>query len=600
MHGRRMRNRRLAITVAAVVGAAMAPAGADAAGPAPDVRVSTSQVRGTDGKTYTLTNHVAGYADPAGPHEWLLAWAGSTGTGTGTASSAPAPTLPGESRRPQEPVPAAAAAPDFLAVIDASPGSATYGKVVNTATLDQLTGIEPHHMQYLWHKGDRVYAGGIIGDVTLTFDTAQLPRLRIAGVGLPTDTPCGTAPDAYWVLKDGTAYGTYMGGPNVTGPCTYTDGQVRYGNGAAGTPGEIVHFGRDGRVLGEFPAASGEPEAGCPAVPAIPVPSCANPHGVQAREDLGRMVSSDYTEIRDLLNGQFGNAGLLRDTVRTWDISDRDHPKVASVSTLPAGPRPNEAETFRENRMAMETSVTSRPRHKGAFVSTMLGGAVYYTPDITATAPKWQEVFDDTAAYRAFGATAPGGGGDGASWLQVSPDDHYLFHAVMGSDNRLPRDQQTGMVYVLDISRLVAGGHPACTVDQLSEVERGGSEPDCPKLTGVVPIRDAVSPGVNVGPHWGALDNLTPGPGGKFSETGQVSRFAVADYFVARLDIDGDHRVCMVDLKPGGATGLDRTFKDENTAQPCVNFNREGWPHGATGPARPHGVLFVAADRDVR
>ena len=38
-----------------------------------------------------------------------------------------------------------------------------------------------------------------------------------------------------------------MGGPDVTGPCRYSNGEVRTGNGYAGSPGEIVHIGRTAR-----------------------------------------------------------------------------------------------------------------------------------------------------------------------------------------------------------------------------------------------------------------------------------------------------------------------------------------------------------------
>ena len=127
--------------------------------------------------------------------------------------------------------------PDFLAVIDATKGSSTYGKVVNTATVGPLVENEPHHMQYVWHKGDNIFAGGLFTDMTYVFDVSQLPALKLTGVNLPTDTLCGSVPDAYWVTKDGSAYGTYMGGPDVPGPCLYTDGSVRIGNGFAGSPG---------------------------------------------------------------------------------------------------------------------------------------------------------------------------------------------------------------------------------------------------------------------------------------------------------------------------------------------------------------------------
>src|SRR5689334_17454574 len=70
----------------------------------------SSSVRGTDGRTYTATNHLTPAALKGGPREWLLAWAGAT-NGTDTAAQ------------------------DFIAVIDATKGSPTYGQVVNTVTV---------------------------------------------------------------------------------------------------------------------------------------------------------------------------------------------------------------------------------------------------------------------------------------------------------------------------------------------------------------------------------------------------------------------------------------------------------------------------------
>ena len=70
--------------------------------------------------------------------------------------------------------------PDFMAVIDATKGSPSYGKVVNTATVGPLVENEPHHMQYVWHKGDAIYAGGLYSDITYAFDVTHLPLVSAA------------------------------------------------------------------------------------------------------------------------------------------------------------------------------------------------------------------------------------------------------------------------------------------------------------------------------------------------------------------------------------------------------------------------------------
>jgi hypothetical protein len=74
------------------------------------------------------------------------------------------------------------------------------------------------------------------------------------------------------------------------------------------------------------------------------------------------------------------------------------------------------------------------------------------------------------------------------------------------------------------------------------------------------------------------------------------TRVAVSDYTasVPGRTQDGDHRVHIVRLDPAtGRLRLDTAFRDEATGTVGVDFNRTTWPHGATGPARPAGLLFV-------
>ena len=72
-------------------------------------------------------------------------------------------------------------------------------------------------------------------------------------------------------------------------------------------------------------------------------------------------------------------------------------------------------------------------------------------------------------------------------------------------------------------------------------------------------------------PHWLAAD-----------EAG--SRVAVND---------GRGRLHLVRVdRTSGALTLDESFRDRGAATPGVNFARPAWPHGASGPARPHGAVF--------
>lgn len=594
--------------VAVVIGAAAAVPGAALPAQA-DIAVIPSTVVGSDGKSYSVTNHVvraeaARSAAFAGRREWLVVWAGDENIAdtvvrdTGDILGNPTFKFPGA----VDPLPG----PDFLAVIDATKGSPTYGHIVNTVTVP-LVENEPHHMQYSWHKGHKIYAGGLFTDTTFVFDVANLPQVSLSGINLPTDTLCGSVPDAYWVLDDGTAYGTYMGGPDVPGPCVYSDLSIRTGNGFGGSPGEIVHIGPNGRTLSEAPAAlpllQSEDPVHCVNLPALSLPTCANPHGIQVREDLNRLVASDFAEPRNIILDPVKppTPFIARPTVRIFDIANRNRPRLVSVSTLPDGPRVEQNPGHEEPIAQMETTVTNLPQHKGAFTESMCGGVIYYTPDITKANPVWREVFDDTYAAEVGNPSIPNDGGcDGGGWVQTSLDDKYLYHAVIG---RSPgaRDANdpgsTKMVYVLDIQRLLAAGNgPQCSITTLDEVHHGGSEPDCPALVDVLPFQDSSSGG----PHWGTLDNFQLGSHGFYHETTDVRRISVSDYFVARAGIDGNHRVHLVDVDATGHLAFDPSFVDENDGTPGVSFNRTSWPHGNFGNAKPHSQLFVVADADLR
>lgn len=589
-----------------------------------DILTNKDAVEGGDGKNYWIKNHVdssllppnllqqlgvdqalinlgLGGRDSGGTveddglrHEYLVVWAGDNNILDKSGSELlDLPKSIGLDLIGQKNL----IGPDFFAVVDVTKGAKSYGKVVNTVTVGPLVENEPHHMQYLWHKGDNIFAGGLFTDVTYVLDTSQLPKLQLKGINLPTDTLCGSVPDAYWVTKDHKAYGTYMGGPDVPGPCTYTDGSVRVGNGFAGSPGELVRLDANGKTIAEAPAATtkAETEQRCDSIPLLSLPTCANPHGVQAREDLDTLVTSDYNEPRNIILNpvQPLSSYLRRPTVRFWDISEQDKPKLKSVTFLPDGPRKGRVAHHEESRAAMEVTVTNRPGHKGAFAETMQGGAIYYTPDITVDEPKWQQVFDLGVTNKQVdpASDAYGGGSNGA-WIQTSLDDKYLYHAVAGRGATSDDKGSKPYILTLDIQKLLASGdNPACRIDTLEESHSGGAESDCPAV-----VDTLEAPG---GPHWGALDNLELGSDGYYHETTDVKRLAYSNYFVARTGLNGDHRLCLVDIEDGKLT-RDEEFRDENTGNTCIEFNRESWPHGAWGPAKPHSMLFVTADADIK
>jgi hypothetical protein len=76
-------------------------------------------------------------------------------------------------------------------------------------------------------------------------------------------------------------------------------------------------------------------------------------------------------------------------------------------------------------------------------------------------------------------------------------------------------------------------------------------------------------------------------------------RVAVSNYTVdgPSVTVDGDRRVYVLRLD-AGKLRIDTRFRDEDSGEVGVDFNRAEWPHGKTGPARPRGLVFVAPARE--
>jgi hypothetical protein len=550
-------------------------------------------------------------ADPLSKPEYIVVWAGKMTTGDVTGAEVARYASSG-SLKPQELAKLAGQGMkpglDAMVVVDARRHNAdgtpsdSYGKIVNFVEVPPPFGVEgePHHLQYDWEDGEPIVAGGLFNDVTTVWDVSHIPEIRLTNIIRPEETPRGTVPDAYDFLPDGRAIGTYMGGPNWN---------------YAGSPGSVVVMKPDpqkGLVFeSETPAGSpgaidssnpgGVPEP-CSAVEAAPLGTCANPHGIQIRADLGRMVTADYAEPRDLVTDPAKpyKPAIFRPTVRVWDITNPGAPRLVSVARMPKGP--TASVDGHGNIAIMETAKTHAPA-KGFFAGASCGGGIFFTPDVTAlegdSSGAWKEVFDDDMAIlhapgyeHSKDRTREKGGCAGGSWHQVSPDNHVLFRTVMGRNPGSTDSLDPGtakVIYTLDISRLMADaakGHVDCSIDTLSEVERGqGDEADCPRLVSVLRVDDRTSGG----PHWGAIDNhsLTP--------TGAPTRLVFSDSFVARTGVDGNHRLYMVNVDPAtGALSYDESFRDKDSGALGVEFNRRNWPNNPNGGFyKPHAMVWV-------
>ncbi|MFL5846043.1 MAG: hypothetical protein ACJ762_15250 [Solirubrobacteraceae bacterium] len=496
-----------------------------------------------------------------------------------------------------------------------------YGKVVNFVQLPLPWGVETeaHHMQYEWHDGQPIIAGGLFNDTTFVLGTKDVPNLELQNIVPPQETLGGTIPDAYDAVGDGRFIGTYMGGP-----------EENFG----GSPGEVVTFKPDpekGLVLeSETPAgniggviggnANGVPEP-CTVREGRPLGTCANPHGIQIRQDLQRMVTADYAEPREIVLDPIKTVDkyAFRPTVRVWDTADPAKPKLISVAHMPSGPA-EPAQRAHEQYGIMEDAKTwpdakkyNGIESKGVFTGSMCGGGIFFAPDVTAlkgdSSKEFKQVWNDGLSQL---ATKKGGGEfldeptacDGGAWHQVSPSNKILFRSVQGrlpiSDNYFDQGEQK-LIYDVNIAPLIKSaqdGHVSCDISRgiheggldLTGIEvfhklaAGKKVADCPRLISSLVVHDPTTGG----PHWGALDNHS------VDQNGVPWRLVFSDYFVARSGVDGDHRLFTVNVSPKGKLSYDKSFRDEKTGALGVNFNRRNWPGSPdAGFYKPHSMLFV-------
>jgi hypothetical protein len=497
-----------------------------------------------------------------------------------------------------------------------------YGKVVNFVQLPAPWGIETeaHHMQYQWLDGQPIVAGGLYNDTTFVLSVKDVPNMALQNIIAPQENLGGSIPDAYDAVGDGRFIGTYMGGP-----------EANFG----GSPGEVVTFKPDPvkGLVQETETPAGQPGATaignpggvpepCSTREARPLGTCANPHGIEIRQDLKRMVTADYAEPREIVLDPIKPADkyAFRPTVRTWDTTDPAKPKLVSVAHMPSGPT-EPAQRAHEQYGIMEDAKTwpdakryNGLESKGIFAGSMCGGGIFFAPDVTKlkgdSSAQFKQVWNDGLSELAADGgkfTDEPGGCAGGAWHQVSPSNRLLFRSVQGrlpvSDNYYDQGA-VKLVYDVDISRLIKSaqnGDVQCDlsrgidldgdgkkdltgIEVFKKLAKGETVADCPKLVSTLVVHDPTTGG----PHWGALDNHS------LDANGVPYRLVFSDYFVSRTGVDGDHRLFTVDISPQGKLSYDESYRDEKTGGLGVNFNRRNWP-GSPGAGfyKPHSMVWV-------
>jgi hypothetical protein len=504
---------------------------------------------------------------------------------------------------------------DFLAILDADPRSPTYGKVVNTATLERVPGEnllndlgltealgltakyalppagipsdalnEAHHMTHEPIAVGRhryLYLGGLISANVFRCDVAD--PLRIPTCPLITrasDVASFSGIDDFVRLPNGNLLVSYMGAKNLT------------------TPGGLVELDLDGGVVGEYQAARpGGPTRYRPSVNGVTDTGLlAHPHGIAIRPDLDLVATADYAEPLSLAVAAGVGSGTqdLGTTVRFWKLSDLARGPTA-IAQLPVGRGREDLATQNAPEGVMSVAFPNRRKHKGVFAATMGGGSIWYAPDATVPKPEFRLI------YRI-------GPGASAAVFTITPDDRYLLQPVQGTwspgDPIFNRDypgQHARRVIALDIGKLLAAGDgvacaaPPVRTDGDGNIRhiaaRNNGAADCPTVTGELKLNSRANFDSRGGPHFLAFNHET-------------RRVAIVNYFVQLTPFNlpgthmaGDDRVCMARLTPAGDLVLDEAFKDELSGRPCVALDRPrsyAWPNrGRTAAAKPHGVAFI-------
>lgn len=581
---------------------------------------------------------------------------------------------------------------DFVAVIDIEPMSKTYGQVIWTAGLPAYLGTnnpgaalghtsnthnEPHHgntyTQYVDPATGKklLFTGGLISGNMFRYDITDPRAIPTAELAI-----CGTellfsslTDDIFTMPRPNPETGevnmvaTYMGGKTYAGPGTLVEFHpLRKSTCTGGLP-YIPLINPDAKqYLAEHAAALiGGPKRYKPNPVTGNTDSGleAYPHGMWVDPSGRYIATSDYAmpasigagdPVQNLFNSTFLNAPLSANdtsirmfgtTVRLWDATDLSRGPI-DISQVPDGPRVEDIYFHEEPEGLMPFGMPHKPGHKGAFVASMCGGTMFYTPNILSKVEgkgevKWNAVWDV-------------GPCSGVSVFAISDDDKFLIAPVAGIQS--PGDPEYNRDYegehnrreiVLNIQPLMAKGEgpidcdfPLANPGRPGNTSLGLPDPNCPGpmckdlVAGLIHNNGAADCPVKVsevvhnsplnyathgGAHYTLIDRIGSAtrkgtePGVCQSVDGGLNkgcRVAWADYFVV-LDhmalqgtgSGGDRKIYMADFNPvTGAMALDTTFRDELTGEVGVNFAglaRGGyhWPNrGVTGEARPHAFAM--------
>lgn len=200
-----------------------------------------------------------------------------------------------------------AADSDFLAIVDVTPGSKTYTRVLATAAAD-VHGTLPHHTEHEFLPGHPLFANGFAGNKTFRFDLNDPIHPRLLGELAPV--PGLAFPHTFIRLPSGNVIATMQ----ASGP-TFLP------------PGGLAEFRDDGSVVRSGSAAN-DVDPGARPYSLLVIPEQDRIVVTCAQMVLPRGVAAD---------SPLNHPGFV---IQLWSLSDLRLLKTISV-VPPPGSRPN-------------------------------------------------------------------------------------------------------------------------------------------------------------------------------------------------------------------------------------------------------------------
>ena len=361
---------------------------------------------------------------------------------------------------------------DFLAVIDADPASATYGKVVATAPVG-AKGTMPHHIEYDTPSGTTLFANGWKAGQSFVLDIADPLKPRVAASFRSAGVY--SHPHSFARLPSGNVLATFQSIGEKYAP-----------------PGGLVELDDKGRLVRA--AASATPD----------IPTAVNwPYSLAVVPAIDRVVttSTDMGLGPDWKSPETSH-------VQLWSLSDL---KLLGSVALPETDKGKHHAWPAEPRLLADGSV---------YVNTFTCGL-----------------------YRVEGLTS------------ATPTAKFV-HAFPAGPN----------LHDMCAVPLVYGKYWIQTVGAINGlVVLDASNPDRP-----VEVSRLTLPAAFHVPHWVAGDRTS----------GRIAVTGMEDSWLLMLKFD----------EATGRLSIDDSFG--SAGKPGLQFDRADWPHGPSGKAMVHGIVF--------